>query len=259
MNAPLVALGFSVGLIVGLTGVGGASVMTPLLVLVLKIDPLVAVGTDLAYSVPTKLFGAFVHHRQRTIDWRVVGTLLCGGIPTALVGLAAVASVRHHADQTVIELWTRRAIGIALVISAALMMVRPILSRGAKAAGDNAFTMRRAAIVAAIGAFVGFIVSTTSIGSGSLTLPLLTLVLPGFGVAELVGSDVAFAGILVGASALGRWSMGDVDPRLAFNLLLGSLPGVFLGAKLCSLLSQTWLRPAVAVLLVYVGTRLVGV
>ena len=109
----------------------------------------------------------------------------------------------------------------------------------------------------ALGAVVGLIVTLTSIGSGAVTLPLLTLALPFVGLPELIGSDIAFAAFLIPAAALGRWTMGDVNVGLALNLLIGSLPGVYIGSKLCTRVHARWLRPAVAVTLIYVGSRLI--
>jgi uncharacterized membrane protein YfcA len=108
-----------------------------------------------------------------------------------------------------------------------------------------------------LGAVVGLVVTLTSIGSGAVTLPLLSLTLPLVGLPELIGSDIAFAAFLIPAAAVGRWTMGDVNVWLAVTLLAGSLPGVWIGSRLCGRMSQTWLRPAVAVTLVFVGTRLI--
>jgi uncharacterized protein len=254
MSVTLIAIGFFVGLLVGLTGVGGGSIMTPLLVLVLRVNPLVAVGSDLLYNVPTKLFGAFVHHRQHTVNWRIVGLLLAGGIPATIVGLALVALLRTHTDELVLDHVMRRAIGCALVLSGAVIVVRPLLARSVPAQAE--FIPLGGVLVAGVGALVGFVVSITSIGSGALTLPLLTLLLPSYALPQLVGSDVAFAALLIPGAAFGRWSMGDVDVHLVLNLLAGSLPGVYLGSKLCAFFSQQWLRPAVALTLAFVGLRL---
>lgn len=259
LDVEIVFIGLVVGTIVGLTGVGGASIMTPLLVLVLKVNPLVAVGTDLLYSVPTKLYGAYLHNKQRTVNPEIVKALLLGGLPASLVGLALLFWLRHHADVKAVEQWTRHAIGFALFAAAAVIFIQPFLKRRLIPTASKTFewapSQRRRVI--AIGALVGFIVTATSIGSGSVTLPLLTLALPFVGLSELIGSDIAFAALLIPAAAAGRWSMGDVNLPLVLKLLIGSLPGVYIGSKLCGKLSQTWLRPAVALTLIFVGTRLV--
>ena len=258
MNFELIFIGLVVGTTVGLTGVGGASIMTPLLVLVLKVNPLVAVGSDLLYSVPTKLYGAYLHNRQGTVNWRITSALLIGGIPAAVVGVALLYALRTHVDMKIITLWTRHAIGIALFVAAAIMLARPFLKRIPIVSRENfSWSGSQRWRVVAIGAVVGLIVTVTSIGSGSITLPLLTLALPAVGLSELIGSDIAYAAFLIPTAAVGRWTMGDVNLTLVLNLLIGSLPGVYIGSKLCGTLHSKWLRPAVALTLVFVGTRLI--
>ena len=259
LDIEIVLVGFVVGTIVGLTGVGGASIMTPLLILVLKINPLVAVGSDLLYSVPTKLYGAFLHNKQGTVNPEIVKALLWGGMPASLVGLGILFWLRHHVDVKALELATRHAIGLVLFIAAVVILVQPFLWRRALPTATEGFEWRpgQRVRVIVIGAIVGLIVTATSIGSGSVTLPLLSLSLPFVGMSTLVGSDIAFAAFLIPAAAAGRWSMGDVNLPLVLKLLIGSLPGVYIGSKLCGRLSQSWLRPVVAVTLVFVGTRLI--
>lgn len=257
MSWELVLIGLVVGFIVGLTGVGGASIMTPLLVLALKVNPLVAVGSDLLYSVPTKLYGAYLHNRQGTVNWKITGTLLLGGVPAAAFGVGLLYWLRAHYDIKLITAWTKHGIGVALFIAAAVMLIRPFL-KDVKIVEKHDFVwsgMQRAYVIA-IGAVVGLIVTITSIGSGSVTLPLLALTLPSVGLAELIGSDIAYAAFLIPTAAAGRWTMGDVNLGLVVNLLIGSLPGIYLGSKLCGRMQTKWLRPAVALTLVFVGTRL---
>lgn len=259
LTVEIILVGLVVGTIVGLTGVGGASIMTPLLILVLKVNPLVAVGSDLLYSVPTKLYGAYLHNKQGTVNPEIVKALLWGGMPASLVGLALLFWLRHHVDVKALELITRHAIGYVLFVAAIVILVQPFLWRRALPPTTAGFEWRpgQRVRVIAIGAIVGLIVTATSIGSGSVTLPLLSLSVPLVAMSSLVGSDIAFAAFLIPAAALGRWSMGDVNLPLVLKLLIGSLPGVYIGSKLCGRLSQSWLRPVVAVTLVFVGTRLV--
>ncbi len=258
MNYELILVGLVVGVLVGLTGVGGGSIMTPLLVLA-GINPLIAVGSDLAISVPMKLLGAGVHYKQRTVDFRLVKGLALGGIPAAVVGIALLFWLRAHVDIAIITAWTTHAIGCALFLSAVILFVRPLLDRLIKerAAKGAALTGRQHGLTVATGAVVGFIVTITSIGSGAVTLPLLSFILPTVGLDALVGSDIAFAAVLLPTAALGRFSMGDVDLGLTFNVLLGALPGVYVGSRLCALVRAAWLRPAVALTLAFVGTRLI--
>lgn len=255
MNASLIIAGLSIGTLVGLTGVGGGSLMTPLLVY-MGLDPMVAIGTDLLYSLPTKLFGWFLHGRQKTVRMDIFKPLCIGGVPAALAGLGLLAVASHYIDVKILETWMRHAIGISVVLSALMIIVSPFILRRHRTADavtpplDN----RRLVIV---GAAVGFMVSITSIGSGAVALPLLVLCLPGIGLAELVGTDIAFAVIMVFVSVVGHLKMGHVDTAVTVQLLMGSLIGVFVGSKLCRFLQQQWLRPALAVVLVVAGSRLI--
>ncbi|MGB8521215.1 MAG: sulfite exporter TauE/SafE family protein [Candidatus Tumulicola sp.] len=259
VDIELVLIGLIVGFLVGLTGVGGGSIMTPLLVSVLRVNPLTAVGTDLLYSVPTRLYAAFLHRQQGTVNSHIVKALLLGGLPSSFAGLALLFWLRHHVDIVLIELWTRRAIGVTLLLAAAMILAQPWLKRLELRTWTPEFEWRprQKARVMTIGAVVGFIVTLTSIGSGAVTLPLLALAMPLVGLPELIGSDIAFAAFLIPAAAFGRWTMGDVNVGLAMSLLIGSLPGVYLGSKLCRRLHARWLRPAVAVTLLFVGVRLI--
>jgi uncharacterized protein len=254
----LVLVGLIVGVLIGMTGVGGGSIMTPLLI-VLGFNPLIAVGSDLLYSVPTKLYGAFLHRQQGTVNPQIVKALLWGGLPAAVAGLALLFWLRHHVDIKIVELWTRHAIGVMLFPAGAMILAQPFFRKSQPQASMQSFAWapgRRARVIA-LGALVGFIVTLTSIGSGAVTLPLLVVALPLVVLPELIGSDIAFAAFLIPTAALGRWTMGDVNVGLAVNLLIGSLPGVYIGSKLCTRLHANWLRPAVAVTLIFVGTRLI--
>jgi uncharacterized membrane protein YfcA len=148
-------------------------------------------------------------------------------------------------------------VGLLLFLVAAALLLTPLLRRDGVQAAQLIWTRRLAWSTIALGALVGFLVSLTSIGSGSITVPLLYLLLPRLGLQRLVGSDVAFAAVLVLAAALGHLGMGNVNLGLAANLLVGSLPGVFIGSKLCARLPETWLRPTLASVLLLAGSRLV--
>lgn len=233
--------------------------MTPLLVTVLNVNPLKAVGTDLLYSLPTRIYAAYLHWKQGTVNKEIVAALCWGGIPASVVGLAGLFWLRHHVDLALVEAWTKRSIGVALFLAAGIILVRPFLKKLEHAESTAPFAWKpgRRVRVIALGAVVGLIVTLTSIGAGAVTLPLLSLALPSVGIAELIGSDIMFAALLTPLAVAGRWTMGDVNWQLALVLLVGSLPGVWLGSKLCGRLSQKWLRPAVALTLVYVATRLI--
>jgi uncharacterized membrane protein YfcA len=260
MDPRLWGLGLLVGLLVGISGVGGSSLMTPLLILTLRMNPLVAVGTDLAYSVPTKLLGATVHGRQGTIDRRLVWALCLGGIPGAVVGVVLLVALRAAIGLPTVSMVTKHGIGVLLLVTAAALIGTPVLSRlGQKpqAPGQDAWPAHTRVRLIVLGAVVGFLVSLTSIGSGALTIPLLYLVLPRFSLSRLVGSNVAFAAVLIPVAALGHAGLGDVDFGVSANLLVGSLPGVFAGSTLCKRLPGAWLRSAVAITMVWAGAMLV--
>jgi uncharacterized protein len=254
----LALIGLVVGFLVGLSGVGGSSLMTPLLILVLGVKPLIAVGTDLAYSVPTKLLGAYVHRGQGTVDRRTVLYLSLGGIPGAVLGLVVLSALRTHLGLSRLNELLKHGVGLLLLLVAAAILLTPLLRRrhGQPPAPGLSWTSALKVRVVALGAVVGMLVSLTSIGSGSITVPALYLLLPRLGLRRLVGSDVAFAALLIPVAALGHLQMGSVNVALAANLVLGSLPGVFIGSKLCARLPDSWLRPALAGVLFFAGSRL---
>jgi uncharacterized protein len=258
VNLTIVFVGLLVGTFIGVSGVGGSSLMTPLLIILLKIHPVVAVGTDLVYSVPTKIVGTLVHGRQHTVDKRLVIALASGGIPAAIVGLGVAAWAKNAFSLDVLDALVRQVVGIALLISAAVLLVGLFLRR-TPPSGETTPAWDRASATKAVlvGIIVGFCVSLTSIGSGAVTLPALYALLPSFGLRLLIGTDVAFAALLIPVAALGHLLMGNVDLGLAGNLVIGSVPGVVLGSKLCRLLPEGLLRPTVAGILVFAGLRLI--
>ena len=257
MDPRVAVIGLIVGLLAGFSGVGGSSVMTPLMILFLGVKPLVAVGTDLVYSVPTKLLGACVHRRQGTVEWRVAYSLALGGVPAAVCGLVTLHLLRTHLELSALNAVLKHGIGLLLFLVAVALVLAPLLPRGMVKPSSLPWTpaLRRRLVV--LGALVGGLVSLTSIGSGSITVPLLYVLLPHLALRRLVGSDVAFAAVLIPVAALGHLAMGTVNLALSANLLVGSLPGVYLGSKLCARLPETWLRPALAGVLLFTGSRLV--
>jgi uncharacterized membrane protein YfcA len=257
VNSTIIGVGFLVGVFIGVSGVGGSSLMTPLLILLLRIHPVVAIGTDLLYSVPTKLLGTYVHARERTIDRRLVWTLALGGIPAVIVGLAIAFAARRHFSLAVLDAFTRPAVGVALLISSVVLVVSLFIKKRQRDTVELTWTRATSVKIAVLGAVVGLAVSLTSIGGGAITLPVLYASLPGYALRRLVGSDVAFAAALIPLAALGHVMMGNVDLFLVANLLVGSLPGVVVGSKLCSSLPEPLLRPVVAGVLIFAGVRLI--
>jgi uncharacterized membrane protein YfcA len=261
MDVRLALIGLLVGLVVGFSGIGGSSFMTPLLILFLGVKPLVAIGTDLVYSVPTKLFGAFVHGRQGTVQKGVVLYLCLGGIPAAVIGVLTLGFVRARVNADMLNALAKHAVGVVLLVAAAAMVLPPLLARWrAGATSDRDVSTApsdppRGRLIA-LGAFVGVLVSWTSIGSGSITLPALGLLAPRIGLRLRVGSDIAFAALLIPVAAAAQLGMGNVDLPMSASLLVGSIPGVFVGSKLCKYVPDVWLRPTLAGVLLLAASRL---
>lgn len=244
------AIGLVVGMLVGLTGVGGAALTTPALVLVLRVDPAVAVGSDLMYAAITKLVGAWQHARQGSVDRVVVRRLLVGSLPATVIALAALIWLRRRAalDGVVIYL-----LGGALVLVALLMLLQP--QRWRWGALDVPGSGRLGLAVA--GAVVAAIVAFTSVGSGSLLLAFLA-VRTRLSATELVGTSVAHAVLVTGIDAAAHQWLGSVDWALVINLLCGSIPGVWIGSRAALAIPESWLRRGVALLLLFSGWRLVA-
>ncbi len=260
---PRVSLvGFVVGTFIGISGIGGGSMLVPLLVLVMRVKPSLAIGTDLLYSVPTKLLAFGLHARRGNVDWPLTRALLAGGAPGAIAGLWAYTVLRAHVNAATLQTALRHAIGVAILLACAGATVTWVLRRNRStidALRRDEATPRRypIATIAALGAVVGFLVSITSIGSGSITLPLLVFAVPALTLRRLIGCEIAFAAFLVPIAAFGHASFGDVDYRLALGILVGSLPGVWLGSRLSTALGDGWLRPIIVGALAFAGSRLV--
>lgn len=253
MDLRLTAVGLLIGTIAGMSGIGGGSLLAPILILVFGVKASVAVGTDLIYSVPVKALAAFAHVRQRTVDLRVVKLLALGGIPGALAGLAAFWLLRARLGGPAFDQVLRHAIGIVILCAAAAALALTVVRRRRPAPG--AVARRRGATVA-VGTAVGFLVALTSIGSGSITLPLLLLLLPMIPLRALIGSEIVFAALMIPVAAAGHLAFADVDWPTALSLTAGALPGAYLGALLCARLGERALRPAVITILACAGFKL---
>jgi uncharacterized membrane protein YfcA len=252
MDLGVTLAGLLVGIVAGMSGIGGSALLAPILILVLGVPPTVAVGTDLVYSVPMKLLAAFAHLRQGTIDRGVIARLCTGGIPGTLGGLAAFWFLRAHAGIAQLDKLERHAIGI-VILGAAVSALILFFFRGKIAQRTGT---ARPGWTTAIGAVVGFLVALTSIGSGSITLPLLMLALPMVGLRSLIGSEIVFGAAIIPIAALGHGAFGNVDWRLALDLALGAVPGAYIGVRLCGLVGDAFLRPAVMCILAYAGMKL---
>lgn len=247
--------GVCVGILVGLTGVGGGSLMTPLLVLAFGFHPVTAVGTDLLYAASTKTVGTIVHGWRGTVDWRVVRRLASGSVPTTIATLLALALAGGRSDGAGHMVAT--VLGIALLLTAVAILFRErIVARLAPRFGT--FTEGRIALLTVLlGAILGTLVSLTSVGAGALGMTALLVLYPRLAVKRLVGSDIAHAVPLTLIAGLGHWTMGAVDLSLLASLLVGSVPGIVIGSLVATRVSDRVLVPVLAVTLGLVGVKLV--
>lgn len=248
------SLGFAVGVLVGMTGVGSGSVMTPALILA-GVRPAVAVASDLVYAAITKGVGAVQHLRQGTVNLPLVFYLSVGSVPAALLGVKFFSDLERRLGPA-LDLWVTRLVAILLIALAAftlLDLVRPLRARAPRP--PLPWTVPVKLLTVCAGAGVGLLVSFTSIGSGAIVAALL-LHLYRLPPSQVVGSDIVQAVFLAGAAGLAHAAGGRVDPRLVASLLLGSIPGVLAGSALCTRMPRRALRGIVAMAILYAGVRL---
>ncbi len=248
-------LGFMVGLVVGLTGVGGGSLMTPLLVLLFGIHPTQAVGTDLLYAAATKTVGTMVHSASATVDWRIVRRLATGSVPATVLTLFLLYYYGPENARVVRAITF--SLGIALLLTALTILFRGyIIDRLTRLLGEP--SEGTASLLTTVsGVVLGVLVSLSSVGAGALGVTALIILYPRVKLAKIVGSDIAHAVPLTLLAGLGHWRLGDVDTHLLGQLLVGSIPGILLGSLLAPRLPEGGLRPVLAAVLFVVGGKLV--
>ncbi len=254
---PLYSLsGFAVGLLVGLTGVGGGSLMTPLLILLFGIHPATAVGTDLLYAAATKTAGTAVHGWNRNIDWRVVGRLAAGSVPATAITILFLSQLLPpgHAKADFIS----PMVGVAVIITAISLMFRKTLLRYVSARQGKMTEARTTLLTIVLGATMGVLVSLSSVGAGAIGVTVLFILYPKFPTVRIVGSDIAHAVPLTLLAGAGHWYLGDVNFGLLGSLLVGSLPGIVIGSVVAARVPDTLLRPILASTLVVVGGKLIA-
>jgi uncharacterized membrane protein YfcA len=248
--------GFLVGILVGLTGVGGGSLMTPLLVMLFGIAPATAVGTDLLYAAVTKGSGTLVHHQHDNIDWRIVGRLSLGSLPATALTLyiLSLLGIDKHDTSHLIT----GGLGIALMLTAGSIVFRQRLLAFAKQRAGVQHTNQHTSLTTVVfGAILGVMVSITSVGAGALGVTVLVFLYPHLPMRRIVGSDIAHAVPLTLIAGLGHWWLGTVDVPLLLNLLIGSVPGIVLGSYFTSRVPERGLRSLLAAVLVLVGGKLI--
>jgi uncharacterized membrane protein YfcA len=246
---PLIAAGFGVGLLVGLTGVGGGALMTPLLISTFGLSPQIAVGTDLLYASITKTAGGWRHHLSDHIDWPIVLRLAAGSLPAAALLLAIIASLPENSTNELAH-WIRMGLVVALPLSGLAIVLYPWLSRTAPR-DDTGDVPPRTVPTVLFGALLGLLVTLTSVGAGAIGVTVLAALYPMLPAKRIVGSDIAHAVPLTLVGGLGHFGLGNVDIGILLVLLIGSIPGILLGARLAGLAPEWLLRPILAVMLCY--------
>ena len=271
-------VGLIIGVLVGLTGMGGGSLLAPILILIFRVPPVWAVGTDVAYSTVTKALGSIVHIRQKHVNFKVALWLACGSVPATLLSVTLVQYIRKH-YASLINGVILHAIGFTLILVAVLLVVKPFLMRRlekrrletqkqaalASESGEPASTpptnywekRYRPLVTALIGAFVGFLVGLTSVGSGTLIIVSLAFLFPRLTAKELVGTDIFQAFMLLAAGSIAYFTAGTINWHIAGLLLIGSLPGVLIGSRLSKYIPEQYMRPVLATVLVISGWKLI--
>ncbi|HLV66454.1 MAG TPA: sulfite exporter TauE/SafE family protein [Polyangiaceae bacterium] len=248
--------GLFVGFVVGLTGMGGGALMTPLLVLLFGIQPLAAVSSDIVASMVMKPIGGAVHWRRGTVNRKLVTWLMLGSVPSAFFG---VFLLKSFGSGPAVQTAVKHALGVALFVVASGLMLRPFLQR-ARARLDSEVPLQvRPLPTLCIGIAGGLVVGVTSVGSGSLMILMLLLLYPAIRLKELVGTDLVQAVPLVASAAIAHLLFGDFKLALTLSILIGSIPGVYLGARFSSRAPDHVIRPALVVVLLASALKLLGV
>lgn len=277
MDYRISIVGLLIGVLVGLTGMGGGSLLAPIMILFFRIPPVWAVGTDVAYSTVTKAVGSIVHIRQKNVNFKIALWLACGSVPATLLSVGLVQYLhKHYSD--FINTFILHAIGFTLLLVAVLLLIKPFIMRrierhnlevqkqaalnGTESDIANKKPSRwekwgRNALIVFIGAFVGFLVGLTSVGSGTLIIVSLAFLFPRLTTKELVGTDIFQAFMLLASATIGYLNAGTINWTLVMLLLFGSLPGVLIGSRLSKYIPDRFMRPILATVLVVSGWKLI--
>lgn len=255
MITPIYILaGFVAGAVVGMTGVGGGSLMTPLLILGFGVHPATAVGTDLIYAAVTNIGGATVHGTKKTVDWRIVCRLAAGSIPASLLTLLLLGHFRlvYGSVDRLITI----VLASTLLLTALSLLFHTHIRAFHHTQIANLPTGTTHRLTTFLGILIGILVSTSSVGAGAIAVTGLILLYPGLPAARIAGTDIAHAVPLTLIAGLGHWTVGSVDWTLLLSLLCGSLPGILIGSLASVRIPDKVLRYALAVMLIVIGTRL---
>jgi len=246
MHPGLIAAGAVIGFLIGMTGMGGGSLTTPFLILVLHVRPVLAVGTDLIYASITKLVGTATHLRQRTVDLRIGGLVIAGAVPATLLGVFTVSHMGGGADGFV-----KKMLGGTLILVAISVLVRLFIKT------PQRMHTQRPWLTVVLGGVVGFLVGVTSVGSGTLMMAVLLLAYRILPAEKLVGTDVFYGFVISAVAGVAHLTQGHIEWPLVGSLLTGSIPGVWLGSKVSARTPEKVLRPALAGVLLLSGLRMI--
>jgi uncharacterized protein len=253
MDPAIIFFGLGIGLLVGMTGMGGGSLMTPLLILIFGIQPTTAIGTDIFYSAITKTVGGWRHLRMKTVNMDLVKWLALGSVPASVVGVAIVSVVERQIGEERLDSLIYAVLGGTLLMVGIVTLARALILRNLVEERERFAVERRHKVAAVlIGASTGFVIGITSAGSGTV-IAILLIAIFRLSPKKVVGTDVFHAAVLLWAAGLAHWVGGNVDLTLAGNILLGSIPGVVLGAALSGKAPQALIRTALGVVLVGSG------
>jgi hypothetical protein len=251
-----VSSGFGVGLLVGMTGVGGGSLMTPLLILLFGIHPPTAVGTDLLYAAATKTGGSLVHSWARSIHWPAVTRLASGSIPASILTLIFLWQL--NLDSAAARSLVNIVLAFALMLTAASLIFRKAIMDSLRWRMERLDDRAIARATVLVGAALGVLVSISSVGAGAVGVTALLLLYPQLPMSRIVGSDIAHAVPLTLIAGIGHWALGAIDWHLMAVLLMGSLPGIVIGSYFATRVPETALRLLLAVTLILVASKLVS-
>lgn len=247
-------IGFVAGALVGITGVGGGSLTTPLLVLLFGVHPATAVGTDLLYAAATKSAGGSVHGFNRTVDWRVVARLAAGSVPMTILTIIGLSFLDIYGPTT--RQLIGAALAFALFLTAATLVFRSAMVARYAARIGALPESRIAALTVVVGGVLGVLVSISSVGAGAIGVTALLLLYPKLPTVRIVGSDVVHAVPLTLAAGIGHWWLGSVDWQIFTALIVGSIPGVLIGSYVAARVPETAVRVVLAAMLIVVASKL---
>lgn len=253
MDPAIIFFGLGIGVLVGMTGMGGGSLMTPLLILIFGIQPTTAIGTDIFYSAVTKTVGGWRHLRMKTVNMELVKWLSLGSVPAAVGGVALVSVIEKHVGEDRLDSLVYAVLGGTLLMVGIITLARALILRNLVDERDRFDVERRHKVAAVvIGATTGFVIGVTSAGSGTV-IAILLIAVYRLAPKKVVGTDVFHAAVLLWAAGLAHIVGGNVDFSLAGNILIGSIPGVIIGAALSSKAPQGFIRTALGLVLVGSG------